>query len=172
MTKVLNKFHGRRALVLIDDYDAPINYMLWSGADEAECMEVVHTIRRLLSICLEENQNLYRGVVTGLFDCHIYGESVFLRDMNIVVYRIHSYSIRYLFGFEQEEVQELILQIFHTPHSGLQRQLLDQIVEWYSGYRYNYRSVNRETTSPRSLIRYLKKCIDQRCIAQGEPFLP
>ena len=62
LTAWLHAHHGVPAVLLIDEYDAPIEAGYTSGYYD----EVVGFIRNLLGGALKSNSHLYRGVLTGV----------------------------------------------------------------------------------------------------------
>ena len=87
--------HGRPAIVLIDEYDGPINRA------EGEVKEkVLQFMRTLLSASLKDSQSLKFGVLTGVLQ--IAKENIFSGLNNLYVNNVFSEDMGEAFGFTEE----------------------------------------------------------------------
>lgn len=114
---------GRESVVLVDEYDLPLQ----KGYDNGYFEQVQSFIKVFLGDVLKGNSHLYRSVVTGVTE--IAHASVFSDLNNLRVNTILSNTEEEFFGFSQSEVSAL-LQAFETSAS------LEQLREWYGGYRF------------------------------------
>jgi hypothetical protein len=135
----LNRYYGQRAVILIDEYDAPVH----AGFKEGYYKEVINFIRNFLCGGLKDtDQYLEKGILTGIM--RIAQESIFSGLNNPGVYTLLSKEFDDKFGFTQQEL-EALLRDFHV----LDR--YDGIQEWYNGYRFGGRVIY----NPWSIINFL-----------------
>jgi hypothetical protein len=123
LTELLHKHHGRKAVVLIDEYDAPITNALALGAYR----EAVAFMRPFLSGALKDNDHLEKGVLTGVQ--RVSKESIFSGLNNVKVNTPLDQGADERFGFTQAEVEALASYLGH-PES------VPTLKEWYDGYRF------------------------------------
>jgi hypothetical protein len=142
----LNRHYGERAVILIDEYDAPIH----AGFNHGYYDEVVNFTRNFLCGGLKDtDQYLEKSVLTGIM--RVAKESIFSGLNNPGVYTLLAEEFDDKFGFTEEEVENLLrdFDIFHR---------YDEVQEWYNGYRFG----NRVIYNPWSIINFLgskaKKC--------------
>ena len=122
LSKLLCEHYGKRVMIFIDEYDAPIH----SAYKNNYYDDCVGFIKGLLSSALKSNSNLERGMLTGIL--RTAKEGIFSGLNNLTVCTILSDEFSDKFGFTQEEVQALV-QEQNVPVS------IDDIKYWYNGYR-------------------------------------
>ena len=133
----LSKALGRRALVLIDEYDTPIQHSVEGGFYG----EVIPFLSRLFRTALKGNSDLERGVLTGIL--RVAKESIFSGLNNVSVYSPLSREYATCFGFTAEEVSRLAaVRGFHSDLGTLER--------WYDGHRFG----GRPMYNPWSIMRF------------------
>lgn len=124
LTRMLSAYHGRAAILLIDEYDVP----LAKASDNGYYKEMLDIIRGILSKSLKTNPYLQFAVVTGCL--RIAKESIFTGTNNFVTKTISDKLFNRYFGFTQEEVSK-ILEI------GELTDYADKIKQWYDGYTFS-----------------------------------
>ncbi|MBH1989097.1 MAG: AAA family ATPase [Myxococcaceae bacterium] len=82
LTELLEKHHGQKVWVLIDEYDTPLQYAYLNGFFP----EAVALLKQVLGAVLKSNTALYKAVITGI--TRISKESLFSDLNNISVYDI------------------------------------------------------------------------------------
>ena len=112
---------GKKTIVLIDEYDSPINKT--SGTKSYEEINVI--FRTLLSSSLKDNPSLKFAILTGCL--YIAKESFFSGVNNFKCFSISNYSFSDKFGFTSSEVDQF-LQV-----AGFQDKK-NIIKEWFDGY--------------------------------------
>jgi hypothetical protein len=120
--------YGRKAILLIDEYDVPLDKAFQAGYYD----EMVSLIRNLFGNALKTNQNLQFAVLTGCL--RISKESIFTGLNNLNVMSITDVHFNEYFGFTDAEVKEL-LAYYGMPEK------YDTMKEWYDGYRFGNVSV-------------------------------
>ncbi|MEM9460687.1 MAG: AAA family ATPase [Myxococcota bacterium] len=121
LTRWLHLHHGERCVLLIDEYDAPIE----AGFSHGYYDEVVDVIRGLLGGGLKDNPHLYRGVLTGVR--RVAKESLFSGLNNVVVLSLLADPFHAAFGFSEEEVRSVL-------EAAGQGERMDEVRRWYNGY--------------------------------------
>ena len=123
LTRLLHKHYGTKVIVLIDEYDVPLDKAYQKGYYQ----EMVETIRILFSRVLKTNQSLQFAVVTGCL--RIARESIFTGLNNFKVRTILDNGFAEHFGFTDREVREMLC------YYGLEDKF-DSLKEWYDGYHF------------------------------------
>ncbi len=123
LTEVLYKHYEIPVIVLLDEYDVPLDKAYQKGYYQ----EMVYLIRSLFSQVLKTNENLYFAVITGCL--RIAKESIFTGLNNFKVRTISDIDFAEYFGFTDREVREMLL------YYGLE-DAFEQMKEWYNGYHF------------------------------------
>ena len=136
----LYSHHKKRVVVLLDEYDAPINNSLTGGYYK----EMIQFMRGFLGNVFKTNFNLEFGVLTGVQ--RISKESLVSEFNNPEVCGIMNKSFATCFGFTEEEVKDAC-RIFGFADK------YDEVKKWYDGYRFG----GKDMYNPWSIIKYLKE---------------
>lgn len=123
LSRFLQKHYGQSTVILIDEYDVPLDQAYQAGYYDA----MVELIRNLFGRALKTNNSLYFAVLTGCL--RISKESIFTGFNNFSVYTIKEVQYNEYFGFTDAEVKEL-LAYYGFPEK------YDAAREWYDGYRF------------------------------------
>ncbi|MEZ3485596.1 MAG: ATP-binding protein [Lachnospiraceae bacterium] len=123
LTELLFKHYGVPVIVLIDEYDVPLDKAYQNGYYP----QMVTFIRALFSQVLKTNKNLYFAVITGCLQ--IARESIFTGLNNFKVRSISDVRFAEYFGFTEDEVKELL-------HYYDMEDKFEILKEWYDGYRF------------------------------------
>jgi hypothetical protein len=121
LCRCLHSHHGRKVVVLIDEYDAPI-HAGWAAGYGAE---VIAFFRSFLNAGLKDNAYIFKGVVTGIL--RIAKESIFSDLNHLAVHSMLARDFSTCFGFTEPEVVTLL------QSADLASQL-DTVRAWYNGY--------------------------------------
>lgn len=123
LSRFLQKHYGQKAIILIDEYDVPLDKAYQSGYYDA----MAALIRALFGQALKTNSSLYFAVLTGCL--RISRESIFTGFNNFNVYTVKDTAYNGYFGFSDREVSELL------AYYGFMDKY-DTVKEWYDGYRF------------------------------------
>lgn len=123
LSELLGKHYGRRVVILIDEYDVPLDKAYQKGYYE----QMVGLIRSLLSQAFKTNENLEFAVLTGCL--RIAKESIFTGLNNFKIRSISDEQCAEYFGFTDGEVREML------RYYGVEDRFPD-MKEWYDGYRF------------------------------------
>lgn len=121
LTRLLHDHHGERCVLLVDEYDAPIEAGFAHGYYE----QIVDVLRGLLGGGLKDNPHLFRGVLTGVR--RVAKESLFSGLNNVVVLSLLADPFRTTFGFTEDEVRSVLEAAGHADR-------MDEVRRWYNGY--------------------------------------
>ena len=102
LSECLHSFYGRKTVILIDEYDVPLENAYFSGFYD----RMVALIRSLFESALKTNDTLEFAVVTGCL--RISKESIFTGLNNLNVISILSTTYAEHFGFTQNEVDQMV----------------------------------------------------------------
>jgi hypothetical protein len=128
LCECLENYHQQKAVILIDEYDVPLENAWFCGFYE----KMIQFIRPLLESALKDNPHLQFSVITGCL--RISKESIFTGLNNLDVISILSDGYDEYFGFTQAEMDSM-LQFY-----GLESKT--QILkDWYDGYLFGRREV-------------------------------
>lgn len=123
LSEALSRYHGKKTIILIDEYDNVIN---GSYGNEVNG-RILDFIRDLLGNALKSNDDLLFGVITGVMQ--IAKGSIFSGLNNLYVNNIFDRQYDEKFGFTASEVKEMITYYGHPEK-------LDEVRGWYDGYRF------------------------------------
>ena len=137
LTTWLNRYHKKPALVLIDEYDAPIQYAFDNGYYD----DAITFMRNFLSAVLKSNPDLDFAVLTGVL--RIAKESIFSSLNNLKVSSLISGKYAESMGFTEKEIEQIVKDFNATDK-------LAQIKEWYDGYSF----AGTNVYNPWSVINY------------------
>ncbi|MEY8368225.1 AAA family ATPase [Anaerovoracaceae bacterium 42-11] len=139
LSQCLYKYHGKEAVILIDEYDVPLENAYFEGFYD----EMIGFIRSLFESALKTNPYLKLGVVTGCL--RISKESIFTGLNNLEIHSIISKDYSSCFGFTDAEVRDML------AYYGLSDRFEEAKV-WYDGYLFG----NTEIYNPWSILSYAK----------------
>lgn len=128
LSSILEKHYGKKVILLIDEYDVPLDKAFQYGYYE----EMVSLIRNLLGNALKTNLSLYFAVLTGCL--RISKESIFTGLNNLKVMSITNVQFEEYFGFTDSEVKEILNYYGLMDH-------FDSMKAWYDGYRFGNQDV-------------------------------
>ena len=139
LSACLKKYHGENVIVLIDEYDVPLENAYYEGFYD----EMVGFIRSLFESVLKTNDALQFGVVTGCL--RISKESIFTGLNHLEISSVYNNSFEEGFGFTQDETEQMLTDY------GIEDRI-SEAKEWYNGYLFG----NTEIYNPWSIIKYVK----------------
>ena len=149
LTELLEKHYHKKVIVLIDEYDVPLEKAFHHGYYD----EMVILIRNLFGNVLKTNEHLKMAVLTGCL--RIAKESIFTGLNNFKVYPITMRAFDESFGFTDEEVQKML------TYYGLKEDY-EIVKAWYDGYRFG----DVDVYCPWDVINY---CSDRQYDPKLEP---
>ena len=138
LSECLFKYHKKKAIILIDEYDVPLENAYFRGFYD----EMIDFIRSLFESALKTNPYLEKSVITGCL--RISKESIFTGLNNLKVDSVLRTEYGDSFGFTESEVEEML------AYYNLQEELTE-VKRWYDGYLFN----DIEIYNPWSIINYI-----------------
>ena len=138
LTVWLQRHHQKAVLLLIDEYDAPIQYAF----DHDYYDEAIEFMRNYLSSALKSNPSLDFAIITGVL--RIAKESIFSSLNNLEIASVVSGRYQSAMGFDYHEIEQVATD-FNCP------QKLEEIKDWYDGYNFS----GQEIYNPWSVINYI-----------------
>lgn len=145
LSEVLQEAYHKKVIILIDEYDVPLENSYFEGFYE----EMMDFVRSMFESALKTNPCLEFAVMTGCL--RISKESIFTGLNNLKIISILSEAYGENFGFLQREVDDM-LDFYHL------RDVRALIREWYDGYQFG----NAEVYNPWSVINYVDACITNK----------
>ncbi len=139
----LQKHYGQKAIILIDEYDVPLDKAYQSGYYDV----MLELIRSIFGAALKSNSSLYFAVLTGCL--RISKESIFTGLNNFSVYTVKDVRYNEYFGFTDNDVRAIL------KNYELMEQY-DSIKEWYNGYQFGKLGIY----CPWDVIRYCDDLCD------------
>ena len=137
LSALLAKHYGRKVVILIDEYDVPLDKAFQAGYYD----EMVSLIRNMFGNALKTNESLQFAVLTGCL--RISKESIFTGLNNLKVHTISDTRYDEYFGFTDADVDELLAFYGLSDRKDVFR-------DWYDGYRFG----NVSVYSPWDVINY------------------
>ncbi len=150
LSKMLHEHHGIAPIIIIDEYDIPIQQGYMKGYYD----KVVSFMRNLFSSALKDNKHLSYGFLTGIL--RIAKESIFSGLNNLMIHSVLDNKYSTYFGFTSEEVKEM------TEYYGVSDKY-NELCEWYDGYRFG----KTEIFNPWSVINYFHNECEPRAFWQS-----
>jgi hypothetical protein len=140
LSEFLYKAHGKKAIILIDEYDSPLTH-----AYQHHFLEPLSDFMRdMLSAALKTNPFLEKGLMTGIL--RVSKNNMLSGLNNLEVYTLLDETYNQYFGFTENEVTELI-QTTVADHS------LEEMRPFYNGYLMGGKVIY----NPWSIMNYLDK---------------
>lgn len=151
LSHFLCKVHGRKTVVLLDEYDVPLEKAYRGGYYR----EMINVISPLLQNVLKTNSaNLAFAVVTGCL--RIAKESIYTGLNNPEVNTVLSVGQSDVIGFTEEETRQLLADSGFGNH-------FEEVRDWYDGYRFGKRRIY----NPWSVIRHIENLAEDECAKPG-----
>lgn len=123
LSRLLREHCGKKAVILIDEYDVPLAKAFAQGYYE----QMILLIRSMFQQALKTNENMQMAVLTGCM--RISKESIFTELNNLRVLTAADVRFDEYFGFTDDEVRELLAYYNLSEHYGA-------VKEWYDGYQF------------------------------------
>lgn len=152
LSNCLYEIYGQKAIVLIDEYDVPLENAYFNGFYD----KMINLIRSVFESVLKTNDSLEFGVLAGCL--RISKESIFTGLNNLKVNSIRFEEYSNYFGFTEAEVREL------SEYYKIEDKF-DEIKQWYDGYRFG----TTEIYNPWSVLNYIQTAITMPS-APPEPY--
>lgn len=145
LSEMLKKHYGEGAVIIIDEYDTPIQ----SGHTSGFYDDVIAFMRNLLSGCFKDNKSLAFGFLTGIL--RVAKESIFSGLNNLTINSVLDNKYSEYFGFTANEVKEMAAYYSASDK-------FDEVCEWYDGYRFG----KTDIFNPWSVINYFSNDCEPR----------
>lgn len=142
LSKLLYKHYGQKVVILIDEYDVPLDKAFQNGYYK----EMVSLIRGLFGQALKTNEFLQFAVLTGCL--RVSKESIFTGLNNFEINSIVDIDHDKQFGFTDDEVMKLLLDYDRSER-------YPDAKEWYDGYHFG----NADIYCPWDVINFAKKLV-------------
>ena len=140
LSNYIYKYYGKKVIILIDEYDAPII----NAFDKGYYNEAINFFQVFYSSALKTNDSLKYGILTGI--TRIIKEGIFSGLNNLYVNTILSKNYSEYFGLLESEVIKM-LDYFQMKYK------TKEVKDWYNGYRFG----DKEIYNPWSIINYIKE---------------
>ena len=128
LCSLLEKHYGQKAILLIDEYDVPLDKAYQHGYYD----RMIDVIRAMFGAALKTNDSLFFAVLTGCL--RVSKESIFTGLNNLTVHSISDVQFDEYFGFTDTEVRAMLHAYGLEVH-------LEEAREWYDGYRFGGQDV-------------------------------
>lgn len=142
----LKKHYGRKVILLVDEYDVPLQDAFVHDQDGYYDRMVIF-IRNVFSAVLKTNDALEKGILTGCL--RIAKESIFTGLNNFMIHAIFDEATGEYYGFTTEETKQILLDY------GLGKYYPD-VRDWYDGYLFG----NKEIYNPWSVLMYVNHALE------------
>lgn len=140
LSNYIYKYYGKKVIILIDEYDAPII----NAFDKGYYNEAIEFFQVFYSSALKTNDSLKYGILTGI--TRIIKEGIFSGLNNLYVNTVLSKNYAEYFGLLESEVIEM-LDYFNMKYK------IEEVRSWYNGYLFG----NEQIYNPWSIVNYLRE---------------
>ena len=144
LSEYLYIYYGKKAVILIDEYDNPIRSAYFNGYYE----EGISFFIDFYSEALKDNRYLEKGVLTGIL--RVAKEGIFSGLNNVKVNTVTSNNFSEYFGLLENEVIE-ILDYYKLNYK------MEEVQKWYNGYLFG----KTQVYNPWSIINYVDEGVVQ-----------
>ena len=141
MSNFLQRYHGREVMILLDEYDTPMQEAWLSNYWN----EAVEFFRSLFNSTFKTNPYLYRGLITRI--TRISKESIFSDLNNLEIVTTTSQKYATAFGFTETEVFQAL------ENAGLGKEKWN-VRKWYDGFVFGNVS---DIYNPWSIVSFISK---------------
>ena len=138
LSNYIYKYYGKKVIILIDEYDAPII----NAFDKGYYNEAINFFQIFYSSALKTNDSLKYGILTGI--TRIIKEGIFSGLNNLKVDTILNKKFSEYFGLLESEVIKM-LDYFEMKYK------IEEVKEWYNGYIFG----DKRVYNPWSIINYV-----------------
>lgn len=139
LLELLFKYYNTKPILLIDEYDTPIQEAYLRGYYE----ELIPFFRNFLSEPLKDDNLLKRAVLTGIL--RVSKESLFSGLSSVEIYSILHKKYADYFGFTENETNELL--------NKAKLSVINEAKEWYNGYNFAGTTIY----NPLSIVKFIKE---------------
>lgn len=147
LSMLLEKHYGKKAIILIDEYDVP----LAKANEQGYYDQMIVLIRSMFEQALKTNESLHFAVLTGCL--RVSKESIFTGLNNLIVFSIADKDCGSYFGFTDDEVKGM-LDYYELSDK------YRTIKEWYNGYCFG----DTDVYCPWDVINYVHKLLVDRTL--------
>lgn len=140
LSRMLCQHYGKKAIIIIDEYDAPIQ----EGHARGFYEKATGFMRNLFSGAFKDNRHLAYGFLTGIL--RIAHESIFSGLNNLHVNSILDRDYAEYFGFTYREASQM-MECYGLSEKDA------ELKEWYNGYVFG----DVEIYNPWSVLNYIAK---------------
>ena len=123
LTYFLNKIYKKRCIVIVDEYDVPLQ----KATVDNYYKEMLDVVRGMFEKAFKTNDYLEKGIVTGCL--RISHESIFTGINNFSIYTVNDETYNRFIGFTHDETVQLL-----KDNKLISRQ--DEVMSWYDGYNF------------------------------------
>lgn len=123
LTYLLNKIYKKRCIVIVDEYDVPLQ----KATVDNYYKEMLDVVRGMFEKAFKTNDYLEKGIVTGCL--RISHESIFTGINNFSIYTVNDETYNRFIGFTHDETVQLL-----KDNKLISRQ--DEVMSWYDGYNF------------------------------------
>ena len=139
LSKYLYEYYGKKAIILIDEYDTPMTNA-WS---EGYYEKSRNFFKNFYANALKDNEYLEKGVITGIL--RVARERIFSGLNNLIVYTVLDKNYSDAFGLTETEVEKS-LEYYELSEN------VEEVKKWYNGYKFG----NIQIYNPWSIVNYLE----------------
>lgn len=139
LCEYLQRYYGRKVIILLDEYDTPMQEAYVNGYWE----EIVSFMRGMFNAAFKTNPYLERGIMTGI--TRVSKESIFsdLNNLKVVTTTSDEYADK--FGFTEKEVFGALEEFGLADRK-------QEVRAWYDGFTFGN---VKDIYNPWSVINYL-----------------
>ena len=138
LSDYLTRYHGKKTIVLLDEYDTPMQEAYVRGYWE----ELVTFTRSMFNSAFKTNPYLERGMMTGI--TRVSKESIFSDLNNLKVVTTTSDEYADAFGFTEQEVFAALEEFGYVER--------EKVKFWYDGFFFG---ALKDIYNPWSILNYL-----------------
>lgn len=140
LSKYLHDYYGKKAVILIDEYDRPMTNA-WS---EGYYEKSRSFFKNFYANALKDNEYLEKGVITGIL--RVSTEGIFSGLNNLRVHTVLDNDYAEAFGLTEAEVEKSF-EYYELSEN------IEDVRKWYNGYKFG----DIQIYNPWSILNFLEK---------------
>ena len=141
LSSLLEKYHGKKVLIFLDEYDTPLQEAYIQGYWD----EMTAFIRTMFNNTFKTNPSMERAIMIGI--TRVSKESIFSDLNNLIVVTTTSDLYASDFGFTEDEVFEAL------DEQGFSKEDKEGVKKWYDGFTFGSHT---DIYNPWSITHFLK----------------
>lgn len=143
LSEKLHEIHGKKVIVLLDDYDSHFNEIINGNTSAGDEQDITRVFSSFVYYTFKLNMHLEKGIIASASNAI----KIFNKNLDITEYTIFSNHSLNFCGFDNHEVDQLFDEFALSQH------LRQDAPLWYNGY---FSHSHPNTYRPQAIVQLIK----------------